>query len=260
MSQNIESSSATLKSVGGNLTAYGNGAPSYDGQFGPKVREIANGASSQANQLSGLLSGLANWLSNKAMQFLNVDNASSVALGSQFNNLSWMSGLGGIFPPFLTASLLPFLGRYFPNGINIRNWLTGNHAGQPIPLPVPEHLSDIERINGESCAQYAQRRRPNLGHTGGDGGAYNYKYNPGVVQTTNGDNDLTKKIAVGYAVIWDKGDPALKGTGGYTWGHIAIVEAVEGNKIKVSQANWPGHEEMWITIDQLRSSYIYLLP
>jgi len=124
----------------------------------------------------------------------------------------------------------------------------------------PEPLSNVERINGESCAQYAQERRPNLGHAGGDGGAYNYINRPGVFQITNNDNDLTKKIAVGYAVIWNKGDPGLKGTAGYDMGHVAIVEAVEGNKIEVSQANWPGHDEMWVNIDQLQSSYLYILP
>lgn len=145
MSQNIQSSSATLNSIGNNLTGNANGAPSYEGQFGPKVREIAAGGSSLAGQLAGKFSGLASWLSNKAQQFLNADNTSSAAVSSQYNNLSWMQWLllGGIFPPFYFVS---FLSRYFPNGINW-NWLTGNITSPTIPSD-PQGVSRSVTISG----------------------------------------------------------------------------------------------------------------
>jgi len=147
-----------------------------------------------------------------------------------------------------------------PQKTNITNHSQDNFNVAPTsknnPTPVP--LTDIKRINGESCVAYAKRRR-GLDPPGGDGGADNYKNWPGVFKITKDDKDLNKYLAEGYVVIWDRDHPGLVGSDGQYWGHVAIVEHVEGDEIKISQANSPKDED-WVSIDQLRSSYVYILP
>ena len=58
----------------------------------------------------------------------------SAAMGSQFNNLSWMSTLGVLFPPLYLLPFLSILSRFFPKGVNIWTWAHGNQIN-PSNLP-----------------------------------------------------------------------------------------------------------------------------
>jgi uncharacterized protein YvpB len=124
-SKNIFNSATTLTSVGKNIISCANSAPSYEGQFGPKVRAIAAGASSQASQLSGRLNDLVGRLGTKAQQFLDVDNSSAGSLTYSMGGSALKTTFVSIFPPL---SLLPFFGileKLFPNGINLWNQVPG---------------------------------------------------------------------------------------------------------------------------------------
>jgi len=110
-SQEIQSSSATLRSVSGNINSCAHSAPSYDGQFSSQVWNIASEANSRGNQLSDSFNNLSEWLGNKARQFMDADFASSTAIGMQFNNSPWMSLLRMVFPPL---NIVPFLGLLNP--------------------------------------------------------------------------------------------------------------------------------------------------
>lgn len=126
-------------------------------------------------------------------------------------------------------------------------------SSQPDPIALKETSA-----SGKQCAVYARERRPDLGRAGGDdGGAANYitKLRDWIVSIGDKD-DLKGKIAQGYAIVWPRQHSQLKGTDGYTYGHIAIVESVDVDKITVSQANWPGKPTMEITRDELQSLYI----
>ena len=155
-----------------------------------------------------------------------------------------LPGLSGDKTPTPPSSVTPP-----PN-----NEVKKSNNGEPHSVP----LDDIQRIKGESCVAYAKRRRPDLGPAGG--GAYNYKFRPEVFQISDEDSDLTQRIGVGYAIIWDKGHPSLTVTDGFDYGHVAIVESVENGNIVVSHANWPGHPELTLTLEQLRSNFMYVLP
>ena len=127
--QDIQSSSAMLKSVSGNIGSCANSAPSIDGQFNSRVRDIASDAIMRGNQLSDTFNGLFGWLDNKARQFLDADFASSSVFSSQLNNQPWASVLKMVFPPLSFIPFLPIIKDLFPKGINL--W---NFAMKPIPL------------------------------------------------------------------------------------------------------------------------------
>jgi len=122
-SQRIQSNATTLTSVGNKITSSAQGAPSCDGQFGPKVRAIAAGASAQAGQLSGAFSNLAGWLSNKAQQFINADGGSAAVLGASTSRLTWAlhPGIIGI----VSGVFKSIINRLFPRGLPWSH-LTGN--------------------------------------------------------------------------------------------------------------------------------------
>ena len=60
--------------------------------------------------------------------------------------------------------------------------------------------------------------------------------------------------------IWDlikQHDPELtKASGGYEYGHVAIVESVDRDQVVVSQANWGTTYKMTLTRDRLSSKWI----
>ncbi len=114
-SQNIQSSATTLTSVGNNINSSASGAPSYDGQFGPKVRAIAAGASAQAGQLSGAFSSLAGWLSNKAQQFINADGGSAAVLGASTSRLAWIPHYSIV--DIASGIFRSIINRLFPKGL-----------------------------------------------------------------------------------------------------------------------------------------------
>jgi surface antigen len=107
--------------------------------------------------------------------------------------------------------------------------------------PSPPALRAADPTQYTSCALYAQARRPDLGQTGGDGGAYNYIQNyrnsPRYYQVppeATGSALQRTSLRTGTVVIWDRGQQSANAT----WGHVAIIEAVGADYIEVSEAGW----------------------
>ncbi|MDQ2809057.1 MAG: CHAP domain-containing protein [Chloroflexota bacterium] len=144
-----------------------------------------------------------------------------------------------------------------PHSGNGGGGASGGTTSSEGPTPVALH-DGVNPSNYSSCAIYAQTRRPDLGYTGGAGGAADYLTKPGLThyQITANDTNLQDRIATGYAIVWDRNNPSLAGTPGYTYGHVAIVEQIYPDHVVVSQANWPGHPTMSISRDQLESLYV----
>lgn len=107
--------------------------------------------------------------------------------------------------------------------------------------PSPPALYAADPTQYTSCALYAQARRPDLGPTGGDGGAYNYiqnyrnssRYYQVPPEATQSALQRTS-LRPGAVVIWDRTHPDANST----WGHVAIIEAVGADYIEVSEAGW----------------------
>jgi hypothetical protein len=109
------------------------------------------------------------------------------------------------------------------------------------------------------CVKYAVARRPDLQGTGGEGAAdfINYHQERGHVLRVNGtETDLREHIRVGDALVWGRNHPELKNSPGWIYGHVAIIEEVQGDRVRVSQAGWKTTYEMWVPIDRLKSLYI----
>jgi len=131
---------------------------------------------------------------------------------------------------------------------------------------------DHGRLPGdEQCVHWAQDRSPSLGgpplpavgkYPTDDLGARQYLkiFNGQTFQVPQNTTDLTRVpgLEAGACVVWDKGHPDTRGTAGYTYGHIAVIEAVQPDGVWVSQANWPGHPVMFIPRDKL--STLYVIP
>lgn len=112
-----------------------------------------------------------------------------------------------------------------------------------------------------SCALYAQARRPDLGPTGGDGGAYNYiaKYRgtPSYYRLPAeavGSDLRTTPLRPGTAVVWDRGVHGAD----VRYGHVAIIEEVGGDDIQVSEAGWGNSTSRRIPADQLPDLHFIL--
>ena len=112
---------------------------------------------------------------------------------------------------------------------------------------------------GTGCAQYAQSRRTDLGTTGAkDGGAAGYietgKAKP-YTEIVGEPQDLRESVKPGFALVWPRKHNQLKGSEGYTYGHVAIVEEVGATYVKISQAGWGEKYTMTLTTDELKSLY-----
>ena len=138
-SQTLGNSATTLNSVNNNLVSCGNSAPSYgDNHFDSKIRSIVGEMSPTGTALSGRFSFLNGQLTNKARQFLNADGASSAAMGSQFNNLSWMVPLGGSFLPTYTLPFISILSWVYQKGVDLFfHYFSSNSTEQNNKIPIP---------------------------------------------------------------------------------------------------------------------------
>jgi len=68
-------------------------------------------------------------------------------------------------------------------------------------------------------------------------------------ETTGLDTMLGK----GYAIVWERG----QGYADPEYGHIALVEEVESERVKVTEANW-GTGTRWISREELYS--LHMIP
>jgi len=95
-------------------------------------------------------------------------------------------------------------------------------------------LEDVRPENyhpKNGCVRYAQDRRPDLGLAPDDGeehkgGAADYLDKPDLKDKIFQVKDGSERIEKGYAIVWEKGHPALGDSAGKYFGHIAIVEDV----------------------------------
>ncbi len=113
------------------------------------------------------------------------------------------------------------------------------------------------------CVAYAKARRPDLTVTDapipGAADYIGYYERKGkTLRLTGTEPDLRQVVKPGYAVVWDRGNPALRGTAGYTWGHIAIVEEVYADHVKISQGGWPGRPHAELSRDELAALVLIL--
>ena len=86
----LQDSARQLRQVGHDLVAVAHTAPSYDGQFGPAVREAAESLQAEACQLASWLDGLGGGLEAKAQAFQEADEvavAGLTAAGAQLQAL-----------------------------------------------------------------------------------------------------------------------------------------------------------------------------
>ncbi len=131
-------------------------------------------------------------------------------------------------------------------------------------------ILDQGRLPGdEQCVQWARDRSASLGgpslppigkHFRDDLGAHQYLkiFRGQTFQVPHDSTDLTRVpgLEAGACVVWDRGHPDTRGTAGYTYGHIAVIEAVQPDGVWVSQANWPGRPVMFIPREKLSSLYV----
>ena len=86
----LQDSARQLRQVGRDLVAVAHTAPSYDGQFGPAVREAAQSLQAEACQLASWLDDLGDGLEAKAQAFQEADEvavAGLTAAGAQLQAL-----------------------------------------------------------------------------------------------------------------------------------------------------------------------------
>ena len=131
---NISSISSEFKRISRDVVKAANSAPSYNGQFGPKVKAIGQSAFSSASRYSTALDVNSDDLRRHAKKFIDTDNFFSVR---RFNLipriLPWIKPyikpyiLRRIFP-FILPYRLGFLEITAWNGIT--QWLHNEHHGE----------------------------------------------------------------------------------------------------------------------------------
>ncbi|MEA4906908.1 MAG: SH3 domain-containing protein [Anaerolineaceae bacterium] len=146
-SQDVSASARTLTSIGVNLNSCANGAPSYDGQFGPKVRAIASEATSNAGLLSGVMSHLSGWLGTKVQQFLDADNDFSSSLTSAYSLLGWASGLIAFISSSITIAFATLISRWFPKDFNLWTTIPGHWTVPSSSTAIPDVYSATTTAN-----------------------------------------------------------------------------------------------------------------
>jgi surface antigen len=322
----LKQNSGSISGIGGSVNNSGQsassvaqGAPSYDGQFGPRVQAIGHEALARAQGLLSNLNNLSSQLLNKAQAFEAADMVGIAGFNNIINGTrvsqsgSWWTGLpvdiinlvlklGGLFGGAAFTGLLGTAllgnGLYSGNGQPLNGlakpswwpagvpWSGGQKKAEEQPsspsiqLTQPEEekqwsQTEIENqiiaSNGSlpvdnssmQCVKWAQIRREELGGTPlphisiGDNGAHNYinMYKSSIIQinasNVSGQSINISGLKPGAAIVWDKGNASLYGYAGYTYGHVAIVEAVQPDGIWISQANWSGAPVKFIPNEKL---------
>lgn len=241
----------------------------WETRYKTNIDDQVNAACKQARNLAAQLQDLSQFLRTKAQAFEDADRQSAEGLrvldGSirQFvegssSFLDQILGWGKNLWPFL---MVPFL-RISSLLTNQNNQsqsdeesnTSKNEDMDEYPKKIenlvdttPQQVLKDGKWVDEQCVAYAKRRRPDLGPTGGTerdpntgevikwGGPKDYltKFEEKVFQITENDLDLRKKIAKGYAIIWDEKQAKNE------YGHIAIVEEVGEDYVIVSDSNNP---------------------
>lgn len=113
-------------------------------------------------------------------------------------------------------------------------------------------LVDVNPSDYTSCVEYAKDRHPELKRGGRIGDASNYieRYKDIRFQISDDDTDLTKRISVGYPLVWGSGIGGAEAPG-----HVAIIEEVRENEVRISEANW-GADREWLSREKLKELWI----
>ena len=123
-STHLLKNSVVIKGVGSTLYRVGRSAPSYDGQFGPKVRTICNEAVSLSNKNSDLINSLAVRIAKKGVDFLSVDSSFGNTIRTILNSL--FGSKGSVKGISVSKSTQDLLNRYL--------WLGGLTSVAMIPI------------------------------------------------------------------------------------------------------------------------------
>ena len=129
---------------------------------------------------------------------------------------------------------------------------------RPPPIRLRDGVRPEDSSASDGCVDYAQRRRTDLGATGGEGGAADYieKFADRRFQIDDSIVDLREKIPIGAAIVWPRHHSDLAGTAGYENGHVAIVEEVGPDYVWLSQAGWGQLTRMKVSKADLASLFI----
>ena len=295
----LQQSAGEVKSIASNIRKTGDevwrsagSAPSYDGQFGPKVRAIARAAVARAQKHDARMNTLSGSLSGRAAAFQAVDLAGVQGLqkkshllpNTSLTNLLWLATMLGI--TLAQVYRLIRLGSLKLPSISLPKWTFQTSREiqyQAVPAPPKQSviteqktvkdnsqqekskltspaLVDVSPKDYSSCALYAAARRPDLGSTQSDRerfkdqAAANYicKFQEKAFQVTEKDGDLRQYIGVGYALIWE---PGVAGAH-EDYGHVAIVEEVGEDYVIVSHAGWSGSNKIPLS----KLSQLWLIP
>lgn len=285
--------SAELRSVGNHLSGCRFQDPHAQEQLGNRLGGMTADACREAQSLASLLDASSATLVARASSFESADTASASALtrisASLFDSTS--HPLLAFFKAFALLPLNPLnailalgalLGLTRKSNVPVTLLPPSSSSGieteaptfmgrtfEGIPTPGQAHVSpqpeavirlvDVKPENYDDrigCVPYAQARRPDLGRAGGDGGAANYidSFRDKGFEFTQ-DTDLNQ-IKTGYAIVWPRTHEDLKGSPGYTYGHVAIVEHVDPNFVIVSQAGFRDKTNMKIPRSALLGLFI----
>ena len=188
--------------------------------------------------------------------------------------------------PQITWPRLPEI--HWPPSININpphpnlpGWIRNPHLPanpDPMPEPMPEPIQkppqprttnlfpdpvslnpDVKPENyspKDGCVLYAQNRRPDLGRAGGGAANYISNFKDTIFQVPSTETDLHYSVAKGYALVWPREHPDTKGSAGWIYGHVAIIEEVGKDYVVVSQAGWGSETQKRFSLEQVASLYV----
>jgi predicted double-glycine peptidase len=170
----LRQNSNSISGIGGNISNAGQtasgisqGAPGYDGQFGPRVQAIGNEALARAQGLLGRMNDLSGWLQSKAQAFDAADMAGVAGLGYVFSGIKTFPARLG-----LTDTTKDQLNRYLKLGMFFGrprwwpSWIgwPGKITRSPIKLPessslestIPQPRNYFGEINEKAKAEAEQ--------------------------------------------------------------------------------------------------------
>lgn len=113
------------------------------------------------------------------------------------------------------------------------------------------------------CVVYAKARRPDLAVRDapipGAADYVPYYEKKGMVARVSATApDLRQMVKPGYAAVWERNHPELKGTPGAGYGHVAIIEEVYPDHVVISQAGWGTQYRRELTREQLAALALIL--
>ncbi len=143
----LAESAVRIRALGADTLKAGLGAPSYDGQFGPQVRNLGEEANAALTAKAGRLEQLGGELHAIATAFAEADAESETvfeALGQQLMNLLRQAGpiLGTLISLEPSGTPVP---QTTPKPLVTPVPVPTVPLGTPVPTPVPERVWEYQR-------------------------------------------------------------------------------------------------------------------